>query len=109
MNFLEQRELQQVDEFLQNWVAECSVPTVGEKRLLESLQYSLMSGGKRFRPVLSLWVAEALGHSGKDTVLSFACDEVSISEDFFREDIDCCKVMNMAFASSTFNFAFSEF
>lgn len=42
------------------------------KRLLDSVNYSLFTGGKRFRPVLSLLTAKALQFDEKK-VLPFAC------------------------------------
>ena len=41
-------------------------------RLLEAMTYSLMAGGKRFRPVLCIAAAEAVGGAQKD-VLPAAC------------------------------------
>jgi geranylgeranyl diphosphate synthase type II len=46
--------------------------TNGHRRLYESVRYSLLQeGGKRFRPVLAMLVAEALG-AGPEKVLAFA-------------------------------------
>ena len=46
-------------------------PTRETDRLEEAMRYSLLAGGKRVRPVLTLATAEALGHSPED-VLPFA-------------------------------------
>ena len=44
----------------------------GERRLLESMRYSLLQeGGKRFRPVLAMLTAEALGQKA-DAAVAFA-------------------------------------
>jgi geranylgeranyl diphosphate synthase, type II len=71
MNFLEKyekyREL--VEKTLEKYFPDVESY---EKKLHDSMRYSVMAGGKRFRPVLSLAVCDMLG--GKlDDVLPFAC------------------------------------
>lgn len=58
--------------FLDNHFAKTAGALSGEARLLESIRYSLLQdGGKRFRPVLAMLTAEALGHDC-EAVLAFA-------------------------------------
>ncbi len=45
---------------------------VGAERLFEAMEYSLMAGGKRLRPLLFLAVLESFGKNSKD-FLNFAC------------------------------------
>ncbi|MCB0393313.1 MAG: polyprenyl synthetase family protein [Bdellovibrionales bacterium] len=61
------------ENFLMNWVVRYGDETPPEvARLVESMKYSLTNGGKRFRPLLALFTAEALGKS-QVSVLPFAC------------------------------------
>jgi geranylgeranyl diphosphate synthase type II len=59
-----------VDEALFVWASEAASRV--EPRLLESMRYSLFSGGKRIRPALLLAAAEAAGRESRP-LLPFAC------------------------------------
>ena len=56
-NYLEQKRIE-VDRFLDNV---SPPPTTPPTTLHESMQYSLMAGGKRVRPILTIAAAEAIG------------------------------------------------
>lgn len=58
-----------VNRSLDDYVKESNMP---EKTVYEAMRYSLMAGGKRLRPVLSLAVCEMLDGTMND-VLPFAC------------------------------------
>lgn len=59
---------EQVDQYLGNHLAaDCDQPT-----LYESMNYSLMAGGKRLRPTLTLAVVQALGKSLNEDVMRAA-------------------------------------
>jgi geranylgeranyl diphosphate synthase type II len=73
--------------------------------LVEAMRYSLLAGGKRIRPVLSLAVAERLGRPPA-SVLPFACalelihtyslihdDLPAIDDDSLRRGVPTCHVM----------------
>lgn len=55
--------LQMVNQSLEG---EVPIPPVPEKKIYEALNYSLLAGGKRIRPILALGVGEALGADLKD-------------------------------------------
>lgn len=57
-----------VDRALDRYLPAGNVPD----RLVEAMRYSLLGGGKRFRPILALASCEAVGGS-IDAVLPFAC------------------------------------
>ncbi|MBA3966166.1 MAG: hypothetical protein H0X47_10385, partial [Nitrospirales bacterium] len=65
--YLDQQR-QRVDQFLER-----SVPllSVHPQRLCESMRYSLLGGGKRIRPILTIATAQALGYD-RDAILPFA-------------------------------------
>jgi geranylgeranyl diphosphate synthase type II len=61
------------ENYLASWVERYKKNSPkGSEKLAESMNYSLTNGGKRFRPLLSMFTAEALGHSHV-SVLPFAC------------------------------------
>jgi geranylgeranyl diphosphate synthase type II len=59
----------QINHWLKDFVERRFVP---ENRLCQAMEYSLMAGGKRLRPVLCLASAEAVGSSDRPEVLAFA-------------------------------------
>ena len=63
-----ERQRKKVDEFLNQAVPDGqSSPTI----LYESMRYSLLGGGKRIRPILTMAAAEAIG-AQDDSILPFA-------------------------------------
>ena len=58
-------------------------------RLLESMSYSALGGGKRFRPVLALWTAEALGGSHTDTLPWALAVELIHTYSLIHDDLPC--------------------
>lgn len=60
MNFKEQlgKYVDLVNEHLDKYVVEKELP---EKSIYTSMRYSLLAGGKRLRPILSLAVCDMLG------------------------------------------------
>lgn len=63
-----ERKRRQIDRALEQYVPPSSPPD----RLNEAMRYSLLSGGKRLRPILALAACEAVGGT-TDLVLPFAC------------------------------------
>lgn len=65
-------EISKIETFLKSYFTDLPLNSARPiQQLLESMNYSLMSGGKRFRPVLSLLTAQALG-GRDDQVLPWA-------------------------------------
>lgn len=58
-----------INDKLQKYVVEKDVP---QQSIYTAMKYSLMAGGKRLRPILSLAVCEML-HGDINTVIPFAC------------------------------------
>jgi len=88
MNYQEKYDAykKQVDKWLESCVR---VPDVPEKRLFEAMRYSLLAGGKRLRPVLSLAVCDMLGGDFQD-VLPFACAiELIHAYSLIHDDLPC--------------------
>lgn len=59
------------------------------RRLRESMAYSLAGGGKRFRPVLALWTAEALKASFDDVFPWAAAVEMIHTYSLIHDDLPC--------------------
>ncbi len=58
-------------------------------RLADSMEYSVFSGGKRFRPVLSLWVGEVLGLDPARVLPFAAAIEMIHSYSLIHDDLPC--------------------
>lgn len=65
--YLDQQR-KRVDQFLEQIVPQTSAQP---QRLYESMRYSLLGGGKRIRPILTIAAAQALGYD-RDALLPFA-------------------------------------
>ena len=65
--YLDQQR-QRVDQFLEQSVP---APSVHPQKLYESMRYSLLAGGKRIRPILTIAAAQSLGYDC-DAILPFA-------------------------------------
>lgn len=88
MNYIQQFDYYRnlVEEWLKKRI---TVPELPEKKLFESMQYSLMAGGKRLRPVLSLAVCDMLG-GDKEAVMPFACAiELIHTYSLIHDDLPC--------------------
>jgi geranylgeranyl diphosphate synthase, type II len=71
-----------VDRALESLVA-------GDSRLFEAMRYAVLSGGKRFRPLLLLASGEAFG-GDRETLLPFACSiELIHSYSLVHDDLPC--------------------
>ncbi len=70
MDFLKElsKKQEKVNDYLENLI---NGDGLLQKRITEAMNYSLLAGGKRIRPVLMMAVAEALGED-EDAVLPFA-------------------------------------
>lgn len=86
-----QSRVQAVDKFVENYLRSMNLGTELKPvpLLSESMIYSAMNGGKRFRPLLSILVAEALG-GNMEKVLPFACAvEFIHTYSLIHDDLPC--------------------
>ncbi len=67
--YLEQKRIE-VDRFLDQVIPPAATPPT---TLHESMRYSLMAGGKRVRPILTIAAAEAVGSSPTTALMTVAC------------------------------------
>jgi geranylgeranyl diphosphate synthase type II len=81
--YLEQRR-EEIDRFLDSVIPAADVPPT---RLHEAMRYSLLAGGKRVRPILTLATGEALGHSSKAIVPIAASLELIHTYSLIHDDL----------------------
>jgi geranylgeranyl diphosphate synthase, type II len=99
-------ELQrQVDDYLQalRFAAE-----PGTQRLEEAMRYSLLAGGKRIRPVLSLATAEALGRSPAEVLPLAAAIEMIHTYSLIHDDLPAMDDDELRRGKPTCHVAFGE-
>jgi len=91
-NFLEELKLrkEKVDEALNSYFRSVQIPrSSGIHELKESIEYSLLRGGKRFRPALCLLLAEAFAVHPK-RVMPLACAvEMIHTYSLIHDDLPC--------------------
>ncbi len=77
-------------DLVENWIkANIKVEELPQKRLFQAMEYSLLAGGKRLRPVLSLAVCHMLG-GDQNMVLPFACAlELIHTYSLIHDDLPC--------------------
>lgn len=88
MNFEEKYNsfVDTINKALDKYVVEKQTP---ERKIYNAMKYSLMAGGKRLRPVLSLAVTELLNGNIKE-VLPFACAiEMIHTYSLIHDDLPC--------------------
>jgi len=75
---------------VEEWISKrITVPDLPEKSLFEAMRYSLMAGGKRLRPVLSLAVCDML-EGNREDVMPFACAiEMIHAYSLIHDDLPC--------------------
>ena len=75
---------------VEEWISKrVTVPDLPEKSLFEAMRYSLMAGGKRLRPVLSLAVCDML-EGNREDVMPFACAiEMIHAYSLIHDDLPC--------------------
>ncbi len=84
------KRTERVNEFIDHYLSDLLLPSgKAISELRQSMRYSATNGGKRFRPVLSLLVAEALGHP-VEKVLPFATAvEMIHTYSLIHDDLPC--------------------
>lgn len=96
MNSLEQLEreiskrVKKVDHFIENYLLEMDLPnTHAVQDLRNSMLYSATNGGKRFRPVLSLLVAELFGCESEKVLPLAVAIEMIHTYSLIHDDLPC--------------------
>jgi geranylgeranyl diphosphate synthase type II len=80
----------------------------GTARLEEAMRYSLLAGGKRIRPVLSLATAEALGRDPAEVLPLAACIEMIHTYSLIHDDLPAMDDDELRRGRPTCHVAFGE-
>ncbi len=103
------QKVQTVNQFVEKYLSEMELPqgpAIAELR--KSMLYSATNGGKRFRPVLSVLIAEMLGSSA-DKVLPFATAvELIHTYSLIHDDLPCMDNDDMRRGKPTNHKVFGE-
>lgn len=81
--------LELVEESARRWAQDYAARTAGMARLSESMAYSLLSGGKRTRPVLGLLLAEAFGVNPRRVLPWALAVELIHTYSLIHDDLPC--------------------
>lgn len=63
--------------------------TVPQQKLIDAIKYSLLSGGKRIRPILTLAFCEALGKRAEDALAPACAVEMLHTYSLIHDDLPC--------------------
>ena len=85
---LETRKRDYADR-IEAYLARCFSDNVPQKRLLESMRYSLLAGGKRLRPMLTLAFCELLGGDSEKALPFAAAIEMVHTYSLIHDDLPC--------------------
>lgn len=77
----------QVERFLQNWYGRFSAEP--QKELFEAMQYSLLAGGKRLRPILAFEFCRMCGKDWKNATPFAAAIEMIHTYSLIHDDLPC--------------------
>lgn len=87
MEFLQ--ELRRSQELVEGALGRYFTEAVPQKRLLEAMRYSLLAGGKRIRPVLTLKFCEAAGGDPDKAMLVACAVEMLHTYSLIHDDLPC--------------------
>lgn len=78
-----------IERYLKSFMLDFESSKSALKLLAASISYSTLSGGKRFRPVLSLWTAEALGIRKERLIPYGVAVELIHTYSLIHDDLPC--------------------
>ncbi|MFH1983646.1 MAG: polyprenyl synthetase family protein [Pseudomonadota bacterium] len=81
---------------------------ISPSRLRDAMQYSLLAGGKRFRPVLCLAAAEAVGNADRDVLIAACALECIHTYSLIHDDLPAMDDDDLRRGRPTCHRAFDE-
>ncbi len=79
-----------IDSYIESWLKSWELPEAkGIQKLQEAMAYSLCKGGKRFRPMLSLLIAEAFAVHPKKALAWATAVEMIHTYSLIHDDLPC--------------------
>jgi farnesyl diphosphate synthase len=93
------------DQALKSFLPE---PSLGNNEILDAMNYSLFNGGKRVRPILTLWTAQALGLSKSEAIVPAAALEMIHSYSLVHDDLPAMDDDDLRRGKPTCHIVYSE-
>mgnify|MGYP000857558056 CR=1 FL=1 len=84
-----ERELEEARSMVDSYLEKLFQESVPEGSLHEAMRYSLLAGGKRLRPVLTLKFAEACGGRMEDALIPACAVELMHTYSLIHDDLPC--------------------
>lgn len=99
-----------IESSTQDFLKRCGGPDDGRcpARLSDAMSYSLMAGGKRLRPILTLWAAEACGAGGDLAMPSAVALEMIHTYSLIHDDLPAMDDDDLRRGRPTCHKAFDE-
>jgi len=107
-------ELKEAKAIVEKGLERFSTPdTPGDRglcpnRLAQAMRYSLMAGGKRLRPILAMWAAEACGTPGEEALPSAVALEMIHTYSLIHDDLPAMDDDDLRRGNPTCHKAFDE-
>jgi farnesyl diphosphate synthase len=79
-------QIEEINNYLESWLPDSQIPP---KNLHQAINYSVMNGGKRIRPLLTFAAAEALNIDHKMLIPAAASIELLHSFSLVHDDLPC--------------------
>lgn len=84
-----QNEMQRYRDLTEGYLAQCFLHDAPQKKLFEAMRYSLLSGGKRLRPILTLSFCELCGGRAEDALPFAAAVDMIHTYSLIHDDLPC--------------------
>lgn len=98
------RPLAEVDAYLDGFVCSLAVP----ENLRDAIRYALLGGGKRLRPVIAWYAAEAVGGRGEESLPAGAAVELVHAFSLVHDDLPAMDDDDLRRGRPTLHRAFNE-
>ncbi len=82
-------EMQRYKDLIEGYLAQCFLYDAPQKELFEAMRYSLLSGGKRLRPILTLSFCELCGGRAEDALPFAAAVDMIHTYSLIHDDLPC--------------------
>lgn len=82
-------EMQRYKDLIEGYLQQCFLYDAPQKELFEAMRYSLLSGGKRLRPVLTLSFCELCGGRAEDALPFAAAVDMVHTYSLIHDDLPC--------------------
>ena len=84
-----QNEMQRYRDLTEGYLQQCFLHNAPQKKLFEAMRYSLLSGGKRLRPILTLSFCELCGGKAETALPFAAAVDMIHTYSLIHDDLPC--------------------